>query len=144
MEGEPLIEAADSKCPQILLFDQSAESREVLRTLLERRGMSAVEAAGGKRAIRLAETVPFALIVADADSDRSRDGAVICQLRELAVRQGARFMVLGGERQTHGPEGVEPPQSSLPSAQQGGVPKPYHYAGLLHTIEMMLSSRPAA
>ncbi len=57
--------------PRVLIVDESAESREVLRTLLERHGATTIEADRPEQAVQLADSFRPDLIVLDAESDRS-------------------------------------------------------------------------
>ncbi len=120
---------------RVLVFDQSAESREVLRTLMERRGLRTVEVADAASAVRLAESESWALLVADVESDLSNDAASIVRLRQAALRKGAPFLLLG----TIGKTGdLGRPESDT------CMQKPYHYGALVHRIVELLGARPAA
>ena len=57
--------------PRVLIVDRSRESREVLRTLLERRGATTIEADRPEQAVQLADSLRPDLIVLDAESDHS-------------------------------------------------------------------------
>ncbi len=117
----------------VLIVDPCDESREVLRTVLQRRGVKIIEATGGRRGLELArrhhpevivldvETVP------DADADtRAGFGA------ESRLHHTSLVMLASARRDTVG----------LPIGRV--VPKPYHYGPLVRTIEQLLcTSAPA-
>ncbi|WP_145287888.1 response regulator [Pirellulimonas nuda] len=121
--------------PRVLVFDRSSESREVLRTLLARRGVRTLDAANGGGAVRLAESEDWALLVADAESDLSSNAETIVQLRNAAHRKGAPFLLLGSTGKI-GDLGALAGDTCLQ--------KPYHYGALLHRIGELLRDRPAA
>ncbi len=131
MQQSPLPQAA----PRVLVFDRSAESREVLRTLLARRGVRTVDASDGPLAVRLAESEDWALLVVDAESDLSRDWSAVDQLRDAAHRKGAPFLLLGSTGKI-GSVGA--------LASDTCLQKPYHYGALIHRIGELLRDRPAA
>jgi DNA-binding response OmpR family regulator len=114
--------------PRVLIVDRCAESREVLRTLLERRGAATFEADGPERAIPLADRFQPHLIVLDADSDRSA-GAATDNLRKVASRTATPIVILGTLRRVSG---------DLPAGQI--VAKPYHYGPLIRKINDLLAA----
>jgi chemotaxis response regulator CheB len=114
--------------PRVLIVDRSAESRDVLRTLLERRGAATLEADRPERAIPLAHRFRPDLIVLDADSDRSA-GAATDNLREIASRTATPIVILGTLRR---------PNGELPPGQI--VAKPYHYGPLIRKIDDLLAA----
>jgi len=115
--------------PRVLIVDQSSESREVLRTLLERRGAATIEARRPEQAIRLADACRPDVIVLDAESDRSTDGRATAELQAAASRNATPIVILGTLRPQTG--GVRPGQF---------VPKPYHYGPLICKIEKLLAA----
>ncbi len=114
--------------PRVLIVDRSAESREVLRTLLERRGAATLEADRPERAMQLADRFQPDLIVLDADSDPSA-GVATDNLRHLAGRTATPIVILGTLRREPG---------HLPPGQI--VAKPYHYGPLLRKIDDLLAA----
>jgi DNA-binding response OmpR family regulator len=115
--------------PRILIVDESAESREVLRTLLERHGASTLEASRLEQAVGLAESFQPHLIVLDAESDRSATGSATSELHEAASRTGTPIVILGRVRHARNP-----------GASGQFVAKPYHYGQLLRKIETLLAA----
>jgi CheY-like chemotaxis protein len=114
--------------PCVLIVDRSAESREVLRTLLERRGAATLEAEHPEEAIQLADQYHPDVIVLDADSDPTA-GAASEDLRALAARRDTPVVILGTIRR--GAVQFWPGQI---------VPKPYHYGPLIRKIDDLLAA----
>ncbi|MEX2310047.1 MAG: response regulator [Pirellulales bacterium] len=114
--------------PRILIVDRSAESREVLRTILECRGAATLEADHPEQALQLAGGFRPDLIVLDADSDQSAGTATDC-LREAAGRTATPIVILGTLRRSQG---------HLPAGQI--VAKPYHYGQLVRKIDDLLAA----
>jgi DNA-binding response OmpR family regulator len=114
---------------RVLIVDESTESREVLRTLLEHRGATTLEARRPEQAVGLAECFQPHLIVLDAESDRTTSGTATSELHEAASRSGTPIVILGTVR---------------PARCQGTfgqfVAKPYHYGQLLRKIESLLAA----
>lgn len=122
-----------TKTNQVLIVDQSAESREVLRALLARSGTSSIEASRATEAVPLAQQLRPELIVFDAESDSSSNGDATRQLTEHARSTNTPIVLIGkisGEK-----AGIDPTQL---------VAKPYHYSQLLRKIEGVLEQRRAA
>ena len=115
--------------PRVLIVDRSAESREVLRTILELRGAATLEADRPEQACQLAEQFRPDLIVLDADSDQSASLDATNQLRETAGRIDASIVILGTLRR---------PNGDLPAGQI--LAKPYHYGTLIRRIDDLLAA----
>jgi DNA-binding response OmpR family regulator len=113
----------------VLIVDASRESREVLRLLLERRGLRAIEAQTPQEAIRLAGDSRPDLIVLDAESDPSATGDAADHLRRAAGRSDTPIVILGKFGQLRGPI----------SGDQF-VAKPYHYGPLIRKIDGLLDA----
>lgn len=118
---------------RVLIVDHSPESREVLRTALEREGAQALEAAHPSEAALLSRRTRPDLIVLDLDSDPSEGQQAARELSERADLRDTPIVVLGAVNQ----------ESTWTSGGEF-VPKPYHYGPLLRRIESMLASRRAA
>jgi CheY-like chemotaxis protein len=111
----------------VLIVDQSADSREVLRTALQRRGVRTYEAAGARQGVELAHQHHPQVIVLDVDSDAADEDGVRDEYGAESRDHDAYLVVLGRSiryEQTVPPDCV--------------VPKPYHYAPLVRTIERLL------
>ena len=115
--------------PRVLIIDRSAESREVLRTLLERRGLAALEAARPEQALALTRDERPDLIVVDADSDQSSNGRNLENLCDAAGRTDTPIVILGTLRD---------PRNPLPAEQI--LAKPYYYGALIRKIDDLLAA----
>jgi len=115
---------------RVLIVDASRESREILRTLLDRQGSEILETAHVQAAGAIADREQPDLIVCDADSDQSPTNEAIRELARQASRSAIPIVVLGTVRRDFRP-------------LSGGnlVSKPYHYAPLLRKIEHLLGAR---
>ncbi|MEM6798947.1 MAG: response regulator [Planctomycetota bacterium] len=118
---------------RVLIVDHTPETREVLRSLVERSGAIAVEAGHPRDALAIAERAAPDLILLDCDSDRTADHEATAKLRSVAGRTDTPIVVLGAPEH----------RSDL---FEGGqiVPKPYHYAPLIRKIEGVLAARRVA
>lgn len=115
--------------PRVLIVDESADTREVLTTLLARRGATTVEARQPQQALELAEHEHLDLIVFDAESDRTDAGRGLQDLKAAASRNGTPIVILGSVRNS----------GKWPQAGQF-VAKPYHYGQLINKIESLLAA----
>ena len=124
-----LSQTATSAQGGVLIVDQSEDSREVLRTALQRRGVRTYEAAGARQGVELAHQHHPQVIVLDVDAEDADEDAVRNQYGAESRDHDAYLLVIGrsvGYEQTV-------PRDCI-------VPKPYHYAPLVRTIERLLGS----
>lgn len=116
----------------VLIVDRSAESREVLRTALERRGMTVFEAADAADGQRLARQHHLDLIVLDleaADPQTAIAGESAPGTLAGGDRAPTPMVLLGMARRG----------ATLPPERAGQfIAKPYHYRPLILKIEQML------
>src|SRR5262245_59547954 len=111
--------------PSVLIVDPSADNREVLRTVLARRGLQILEADAAEEGLEMAREHHPDVIVLDLEPDRVDADAVREQFSAEATSQASRLIVLGKVRRG-------------PSFAGGHViSKPYHFAPLIHTIEQL-------
>jgi DNA-binding response OmpR family regulator len=115
--------------PRVLVVDGCAESREVLRTLLERRGLIALEAIRPEQGLAMTQRERPDLIVLDADSDQSSSGENFGDLCEAAGRNRTPIVILGTLHEQR--KGLRAEQF---------VPKPYHYGALIRKIDDLLAA----
>ena len=111
---------------RVLIVDESPDSREVLRTVLERRGVQIYEADGPSTGLDLARKCDPDLIVVDVEtvspSDTCCDG-----FGDQANRDHTPVVLLGSVR-----------TSQLGPSTAQVVSKPYHYGALIRKIEELL------
>ena len=115
--------------PRVLIVDESDESREILRTLLERSGATTIEAQRPEQAVQLADLHRPDLILLDAESDHSAAGDAIDSLEAAARRRAVPIVILGTVRERRGRTGLGE-----------FVSKPYHYGHLIRKIEDLLDA----
>ena len=108
----------------VLIVDESSDSREVLRTVLEHRGLRILEASQRDEGLELARQHQPDLIVLDLELD----GEAAPAAHEFAAQspQATPLVVLGSARRR--------------GASRVGefISKPYHYAPLIRKIEQLL------
>ncbi len=109
----------------VLIVDESSDSREVLRTVLEHRGMRILEASRPQEGIDLARQHQPDLIVLDLELESSPP-EYPSELAAQATRQTPLVMLGNARRGMPGPRIGE------------FLSKPYHYAPLVRRIEQLL------
>ncbi len=121
---------------RILIVDASTESREILRTLLQRKGAETLEASGARRASQIVRERQPDLILYDAESEKllsakaREDAGALDDLGRTTTRSDIPIVVLGTTKRRASP---------FPTGQF--VSKPYHYAPLIRRIEELLAGR---
>lgn len=108
---------------RVLIVDRSEESREVLRTVLERRGLDIFEATEARQGLELARKHRPEVVVLDEESESAND-----ELRGEYDAASGSLVVIGSVRR---PEG---------DARHRYVAKPYHFGPLIQAIEQMAQS----
>lgn len=118
----------------VLIVDPLDDSREVLRTALERRGLTIFEASRADQGLKLAEQLDPDLIVLDLELET--DGGLIVGDIEKQSRARKRPIIMLGAARRRG--------SLHPGAEF--IAKPYHYGPLIRKIEQLVaeSQRPVA
>jgi two-component system, OmpR family, response regulator len=114
---------------RVLIVDESAECREVLRTALERAGAETVEAATAAEGLRAFESYAPDLIVLDLAEDGPQSPSDSAALREAAGLRATPIVILGTARRPAADGSIH------------WVAKPYHFAPLVRRIERLLSAR---
>jgi DNA-binding NtrC family response regulator len=112
----------------VLIVDSSEETREVLQTALERRGLRTFSASRADQGLELARRHHPDLIVLDLELDQSGREDFSGPFAEQSRSGLARLVLLGNLRR---PE-------SLPEGEF--IAKPYHYAPLIRRIEELLET----
>jgi len=117
----------------VLIVDASEDSREVLSTVLNRRGVTTLGASKFRQAAQLAQSHKPDLIVLDLEADDELPGGATSPAEPAALDEGAdqpSLVILGGAIRD---------RSRFPTGEF--VPKPYHYASLIRRIEQLLAAR---
>jgi DNA-binding response OmpR family regulator len=120
-----------SPTARVLIVDRSRESRDVLSSLLARRGAEVLEARETSHGAELAAVERPDVIVIDADAEPyDADSRSAARLAATAARNDVPIVVLGTFRRCASP---------LPTDEF--VAKPYHYGTLIRRIEELLGNR---
>ena len=124
-----LAQLENQRRQSVLIIDHSADSRQVLRTALERRGVVILEAEQGQIGLELARRYHPTLVVLDLETIPAGDDALRNGLDSETENARIPLVILGNIRKS---------EALLP--HQSVVPKPYHYGPLIRKIEQLLSS----
>jgi CheY-like chemotaxis protein len=111
--------------PSVLLVEPSAEEREVLRTVLQQRGLRIFEADEARAGLELAEQHQPDVIVLDLESQSADDEALRDAYDRQSTATDSALVIIGKARR----------YQRLPAGQM--LAKPYHFAPLVHTIEQL-------
>jgi len=110
-----------------LIVDESSDCREVLRTLLERRGVTTMEASEARQGLDLMRRHCPDVVVLDMDSQAADDDVVRREYDSHSRDQDGAVVYLGVMR-----------RRDRQSSSGRVISKPYHYASLIRTIEQLL------
>ncbi len=114
----------------VLIVDSSEETREVLQTALERRGLRILSADRARQGLELARRHHPDLIVLDLEVEGARrPDNPSAPFAEQSRSDHARLVLLGSLRR------------GAPPADGEFVAKPYHYGPLIRKIEELLVVR---
>ena len=127
-ETSTMLPASHSDCKtRVLIVDRSADSRDVLRTVLQHRGIEILEAAEAREGLAMARRHQPNLIVLDLESTAA-DPRQAREDYDLESRAGNAPLVLIG---------TLPGELNDEDADRL-VRKPYHYGPLIRKIEELL------
>jgi len=115
----------------VLIVDSSEETREVLQTALQRRGMRTFSASRARAGLELAQRHHPDLIVLDLELDESAADELSAPFAEQSRVDHTSLVMLGSVC-----------RSRSGSAREEFVAKPYHYGPLIRRIEELLDSSP--
>lgn len=126
--GEP---AAASSTGSVLLIEPSVEAREVLRTVLVRRGMTVHEADEAREGLAMLRLHQPDVTVLDLEAVAAEEPELGSEF-DSESESGHRLVVLGTLRRSF---------PTLPPEQI--LAKPYHFAPLVRTIELLVEQAAA-
>ena len=115
---------------RVLIVDRSSETRELLRTVLQQRGIQTLEASATGQGLELAREHRPQVIVVDLEHCAGEADAKAVGGAEWQA-QDARMVFLSASRGRY-----------LDRVAGEFVLKPYHYAPLLRKIESLLERSP--
>lgn len=113
---------------RVLIVDEQEETRQVLRTVLEPRGMQILEASRADRGLELARHHHPDLIVMDVELQTSSPPDISAGFVAETAEHDTPVILLGSVRQG---------KTRLPEGQV--LSKPYHYGQLIRKIEELLA-----
>ena len=120
----------DDRC-RVLIVDAADETRNVLQTALEHRGLKTLTADRIGPGLAMAQEHQPELIVLDLEIDGGVADDIAAQFAEHSPPEQTSLVLLGSfHRRKNTPQGEF-------------VAKPYHYAPLIRRIEAILSARDA-
>ena len=111
----------------VLIVDPSEESREVLRTVLRRHGVTTFEACEGRQGLELARQHHPGVIVLDMETVPYADAETRAGFGAQSRHDNTSLVMLASARRD---------TVGLPVGRV--VSKPYHYGPLIRTIEELL------
>ncbi len=111
----------------VLIVDPSEESRDVLRLILESRGVNIFEAKQGAEGLQIFRDRQPAVVVLDLEFDYGNVDELQDAFEDESRRQDSSLVVLGRLKRAD----KSPDDSRV-------IPKPYHYGPLVRTIEQLL------
>ncbi|NIL96058.1 MAG: response regulator [Planctomycetales bacterium] len=117
--------------PSVLLVDESEDSREVLKTALQRRGLDILEASRPAHGLALARQHQPRVVVLDLEIAQSAQRQLCEDFAQQASHDPPILVVIGTAGRAY-----PPPQNG--SAEQV-VSKPYHYGPLVRKIEQLVT-----
>lgn len=118
--------ATRNETKTVLIIDESEETRDVLATALERRGVRAFTASVPRRGAAIAREHKPDLVVFDIDSASSTPEQAIQKLTHDGNVENASILAIGSMK------------FEAPVGEGEFVSKPYHFAPLLEKIEAFL------
>ena len=113
---------------RVLIVDESSDSRQVLRTALERRGTQIFEACRASQGLELVRAQQPDVIVLDLEDTDGIAGGITGEFGEAVRARQTPIVLLGTARCQ---------AESLPTGEF--VAKPYHYGPLIRKIEGLLA-----
>jgi CheY-like chemotaxis protein len=114
-----------------LIVDESEDSREVLKTALERRGLDILEASQASHGLALARRHQPRVIVLDLEIADAARQQLCNDFAQQSSQDPPLLVVIGTARRSFHP----PPNVAADQL----VPKPYHYGQLIRKIEQLMT-----
>jgi len=129
--------------PSVLIVDRSEETREVLQTALERRGVRTLATGGSANGLRLARQHQPDLIVLDLEIDNPAADQFSAPSLGPAETPAPQTTLTSPQNTSYQPRlvllgNLRGWRERLPDGEF--VAKPYHYGPLIRKIEELLAS----
>ena len=110
----------------VLVVDEYSESVEVLRTILELRGVSVLEARAANTGLEVMRAEHPRVVILDLDDASADDETIQSAFEDETRRYESSLVILGKARMTGNSRGQV-------------INKPYQYGQLIRTIEQLLA-----
>ena len=128
--------SASAQRTHVLVVDDSAGVRHVIRHLLEDKGYAVTEAQDSQAALRCMDGRPVQMIICDVQQPQLKGIEFVKAVRERPAHRAVPTLVLTAESA----RGVA--ELGLPEASRAWMPKPFAPSALLRTVDL-LSGGPA-
>ncbi len=138
--GQPPGEPTPDRSPRVLIVDPSDDTRDVLATVLDRRGCWTCQSGDLREGLQEAGQLRPDLIVLDLEGAGQTDAQAdwADRYEQQIADHGGTLILLGHLRGSD-----QPLPGGTPDAARS-LAKPYRYAQLLRTIELALAKSPRA
>jgi len=125
--------ASERRSASVLIVDRSEESRDVLRTILENRGVNILEAKQGVEGLELLREQHPSVVVLDLEVDEGDPAGLLGAFEDESRRNETSLVMLGRVTgASRSDDGDKTPDV------RHIIEKPYHYGPLIRTIEQLL------
>lgn len=111
---------------RVLLVDRSDDARDVIRTILERRGVEIIEAPSARAGLDLLKLHRPQVVVLDLETEAADDDTIRAAFDDAAAAGQAEMVILGNLRR------------DSPARDKHVLSKPYHYGPLIEMIEELV------
>lgn len=136
---EPIPSESVRLSHSVLIVDQSEESRDVIRTILEPRGIHVLEAKAARSGLKLLREQHPNVVVLDLELSECESDELQVAFEDESRRNATSLVMLGKVKRVDGSQA----QATDTNARHV-IPKPYHYGPLIRTIEQLLREPKAA
>lgn len=123
------IQDSQSQTSSVLVVDDYSESSDILRTILEMRGVNVLEARAANTGLEVMRVAHPRVVVLDLDDALAGDETIQPAFEEETRRCESSLVILGKARMSDSSHGQV-------------IDKPYQYGQLIRTIEQLLARRP--
>ncbi|MCA9120963.1 MAG: response regulator [Planctomycetaceae bacterium] len=130
--------ASEPGSASVLIVDRSEETRDVLRTILETRGLSILEAKRGATGLELLREQHPRVVILDLEVDEGDTTGLQGAYEAESRRDGTCLVMLGKVK------GSNRSDDNTSSETRHIIEKPYHYGPLIRTIEQLLEQQDTA
>ena len=125
--------APEPRSASVLIVDRSGDTRNVLRTILESRGMNILEAKQGSEGLELLREQHPRVVVLDLEVEEGDSAELQGAFEDESRRNETSLVVLGRVKGANRSD-----DGGNPHEPRHIIEKPYHYGPLIRTIEQLL------